>query len=151
MKTQLEADFQWPSSAIKYFGRIKDKRMDVFFIPMLLREIIRGVCKTNLHISYVCSFNLYISIFIVDVSTSKVVKKIFKLLTLFMSNLHYLWILKFHKPFIFRILDIVAHRSFSLIQRTFLFTLLPIGRQHDKLISYLHSVTESVSILKSSM
>lgn len=51
--------------------------------------------------------------------------------------------------FLFRLLEIVSHRSFSLIQRSPLFYLLPIGRKHNQLVAYLHSVTENVSMYSS--
>uniref|UniRef100_A0A1B6LUI8 Cytochrome P450 n=1 Tax=Graphocephala atropunctata TaxID=36148 RepID=A0A1B6LUI8_9HEMI len=40
--------------------------------------------------------------------------------------------------------EIIAHRNFDMIGRTFIFDLLPVGRRHAELISYLHSVTENV-------
>ncbi|XP_054282430.1 cytochrome P450 4C1-like [Macrosteles quadrilineatus] len=40
--------------------------------------------------------------------------------------------------------EIMAHRNFDFLQRSFLFPLLPSGRRHDQLIAYLHSVTEDV-------
>ncbi|KAG8253055.1 hypothetical protein J6590_044050 [Homalodisca vitripennis] len=41
------------------------------------------------------------------------------------------------------LLEIIAHRNFDVIQRSFIFDFLPEGRRHNKLIKYLHSVTES--------
>uniref|UniRef100_A0A1B6K271 Cytochrome P450 n=1 Tax=Homalodisca liturata TaxID=320908 RepID=A0A1B6K271_9HEMI len=40
--------------------------------------------------------------------------------------------------------EIIAHRNFDVIRRCFLFHFLPEGRRHNKLIKYLHSVTENV-------
>ncbi|KAG8251981.1 hypothetical protein J6590_068706 [Homalodisca vitripennis] len=39
--------------------------------------------------------------------------------------------------------EIIAHRNFDVIRRCFLFHFLPEGRRHNKLIKYLHSVTEN--------
>uniref|UniRef100_A0A1B6MFJ7 Cytochrome P450 n=1 Tax=Graphocephala atropunctata TaxID=36148 RepID=A0A1B6MFJ7_9HEMI len=40
--------------------------------------------------------------------------------------------------------EIMTHRSFSLLQSSFLFPLLKIGRRHDRLVDYLHGVTEGM-------